>query len=222
MDALNWADTSKRDLICNMFSNLQERDEPIFTSLFCCLSLLQWYNKNSNLFLFLIYQSELCMNIESTRLAFNFLCQLSYKLHLKCLTISYLWSLRWSCRLKAFPHISQEYGLSSVWVLSCINKLYDFVNWRLQNLHINCFFGLAEEELATCNTVASILLLVDVVEAGESDLQIRSVEQPIDSSEFFSNVVEFNRSVSSNGNSSSVIGFNCADVTEDVSRCSVI
>jgi hypothetical protein len=33
------------------------------------------------------------------------------------------WSLKWSCLRKALPHISQEYGRSSVCVLSWINKL---------------------------------------------------------------------------------------------------
>lgn len=55
--------------------------------------------------------------------------------------MAHLWSRRWSCRRNALPQISHEYGRSSVCVRSWINKLYDFVKCRLQNLHINCFFG---------------------------------------------------------------------------------
>ena len=55
---------------------------------------------------------------------------------------SYLWSLRWSWRLKALPHISQEYGRSSVCVLSWINRLYDFVKCLWQYLQINSFLAL--------------------------------------------------------------------------------
>lgn len=54
---------------------------------------------------------------------------------------NYLWSRRWSCRRNAFPQMSQEYGRSSVCVRSCMSKLYDFVNWRWQNLQMNCFLG---------------------------------------------------------------------------------
>ena len=37
--------------------------------------------------------------------------------------------------------MSHEYGRSSVWVRSWMSKLYDLVNWRLQNLQMNCFLG---------------------------------------------------------------------------------
>jgi len=57
---------------------------------------------------------------------------------------AYLWSLRWSWRRNAFPQMSHEYGRSSVCVRSWISKLYDLVNCRLQNLHMNCFLGRAD------------------------------------------------------------------------------
>lgn len=70
---------------------------------------------------------------------------------------THLWSLRWSCRRNALLQISHEYGRSSVCVRSCINKLYDFVKCRLQNLHINCFFG-------RC-TAVPLPNVVDIVDA---------------------------------------------------------
>ena len=59
----------------------------------------------------------------------------------RTLLCKYLWSLRWSWRRKALPQMSHEYGRSSVCVRSWISKLYDLVNCRLQNLHMNCFLG---------------------------------------------------------------------------------
>lgn len=68
------------------------------------------------------------------------------------------------------------------------------------------------DELATCNTGASDGLAVGVEAAGESDLQINKVEQlfidsSVDRGKVFSIVAEASKSVSSNGNSSSVKGF---------------
>lgn len=86
--------------------------------------------------------------------------------------IHYLWSLRWSCRRKAFPHISQLYGRSSVCVRSWIRRLYDFVNCRLQNLHINCFFGLCvalDDDVMLCETTDDAVACVDVMDDFASD-----------------------------------------------------
>ena len=69
---------------------------------------------------------------------------LPHSLHLKGFSFEciYRWSRRWSCLRNAFLQISHEYGRSSVWVRSWINKLYDFVNSRWQYLQIKRFFGL--------------------------------------------------------------------------------
>jgi len=54
----------------------------------------------------------------------------------------YLWSLRWSCLRNALPHTSHGYGRSSVWVLTCMSKLYDLLNSRSQYVQMYRFLGL--------------------------------------------------------------------------------
>lgn len=66
----------------------------------------------------------------------------SFDRDLVIIKVLYLWSLRWSWRLNAFPQISQGNGLSSVCVRSWINKLYDLEKWRPQNLQMYSFFCL--------------------------------------------------------------------------------
>uniref|UniRef100_A0A182IKE1 Uncharacterized protein n=1 Tax=Anopheles atroparvus TaxID=41427 RepID=A0A182IKE1_ANOAO len=44
-------------------------------------------------------------------------------------------------RRRVAARMSHEYGRSSVCVRSWISRLYDLVNWRLQNLQMNCFLG---------------------------------------------------------------------------------
>ena len=66
----------------------------------------------------------------------------SFDRDLVIIKVFYLWSLRWSWRLNAFPQISQGNGLSSVCVRSWINKLYDLEKWRPQNLQMYSFFCL--------------------------------------------------------------------------------
>lgn len=77
----------------------------------------------------------------------------------------YLWSLRWSWRRNALPQMSQEYGLSSVWVLSCINRLYDFVKCRWQYLHMNSFFVLINQKKRSMNLTAAWKLLKLMMDA---------------------------------------------------------
>ena len=69
----------------------------------------------------------------------------SFDRDLVIIKVLYLWSLRWSWRLNAFPQISQGNGLSSVCVRSWINKLYDLEKWRPQNLQMYSFFCLKKK-----------------------------------------------------------------------------
>lgn len=71
--------------------------------------------------------------------------------------MSYRWSRKWSCRRNALPQMSHENGLSSVWVRSCISRLYDLVNWRWQKRQMNFFLlRLVQHFFASQSTVCSM------------------------------------------------------------------
>lgn len=75
-----------------------------------------------------------------------------------------------------------------------MSKLYDLVNWRLQNLQMNCFLGLLVDEDVAC---ATAVFSATVDELGAVlGLQINNVGEHVSSGDFLSIVGECSKSAS--------------------------